>query len=367
VKIPFLDLKAAYDELAPQLDAALLRAAHSGWYILGEEVAAFERDYAAWVGADHCVGVGNGLDALTIGLRALGVGAGDEVIVPSNTYIATWLAIDQCRAVPVPVEPDPVTHCLNPERVEAAVTARTKVVLPVHLYGHPADLQALRTICEKHGLRMLEDAAHAHGAALEHQRIGSSPDAVAWSFYPSKNLGALGDAGAVTTNDPRIARDAAIIRNYGSEKKYVNDVRGINSRLDPIHAAVLRVKLSKLQQWNTRRDRIARVYMRELEGLGLGLPSVAPNVTHAWHLFVVTCPRRDELRSELDARGVGTVIHYPVPPFRQAAYKEFSVRAAEWPIADWLSREVLSLPMGPHLSDDGVAAVVESVRQCLRL
>lgn len=360
--VTFLDLKAPTEELRGEIDAAIARVVSSGWYVLGPEVAAFEAEFAAYAGAAHCIGVGNGLEAMHLALRALGVGPGDEVIVPSNTYIATWLAVSQCGAVPVPVEPDPATHNLDPARVEAAITSRTRAVLPVHLYGLPADLDPILAVARAHGLKVLEDAAQAHGAAYRGARIGTHGDVVAWSFYPTKNLGALGDAGAVTTNDPELAERISVLRNYGSRQKYVNEVPGFNSRLDPLQAAVLGVKLHHLDAWNARRARVAARYLQGLAGLGLGLP-VSPNwAESAWHQFVVRVPQRDRLVAALAARGVETMVHYPIPPHRQQAYAEFGWRDADFPLAAQLADEVLSLPIGPHLADDAVEQVIEAVR-----
>ena len=362
--IPFLDLKATYLELQPEIDAAVARLLNSGWYILGPEVEAFEAEFAAFTGAAHCVGLGNGLDALVLALRALDIGAGDEVIVPSNTYIATWLAVSMVGATPVPVEPDPATHCLDAQRVQAAITPRTRALMPVHLYGQAADIDALAAVCRQHGLRLIEDAAQAHGASLASlgsRRVGSTGDIVAWSFYPGKNLGAFGDAGAVTTQDAALARRVAVLRNYGSSVKYVNLEKGVNSRLDPLQAAVLRVKLPHLMAWNARREAIAQHYAVRLAGLPLGLPGTRAGTRHAWHLYVVTTPQRDALQAHLAAAGVGTLIHYPIPPFRQAAYGEFAERAGEWPIADRLAREVLSLPIGPHMTLAQADSVADAV------
>ncbi len=359
--IPFLELRSTYLELRTEIDAAVSRLLDSGWYILGPEVEAFEAAFSGFVGASHCVGVGNGLDALVLALRALDIGPGDEVIVPSNTYIATWLAVSMVGATPVPVEPDPATHCLDPQRVEAALSARTKALMPVHLYGHPADIDALASICERHGLKLIEDAAQAHGAGLNGRRIGSSGHVVAWSFYPGKNLGAVGDGGAITTNDMQIAKRVSILRNYGSSEKYVNLEKGVNSRLDPLQATVLRVKLQYLLEWNARRETIAQRYTARLRSLPLGLPSAQSGATHAWHLYVVTTPEREALQTHLNEAGIGTLIHYPIPPFRQEAYREFLPQAKQWPIADRLAREVLSLPMGPHLSLDQADAVADAI------
>jgi dTDP-4-amino-4,6-dideoxygalactose transaminase len=359
--VPFLDLAAPHRELRAELDRAIARVLDSGWYILGPEVEDFEAEFAAHVGAAHCVGVGNGLDALHLALLALGIGAGDEVIVPSNTYIATWLAVSQCGATPVPVEPDPATHNLDPARVEAAVGSRTRALLPVHLYGQPADLAALRAICVRHGLAMLQDGAQAHGARHRGTRVGAGDDLVAWSFYPGKNLGALGDGGAVTTSDAALADRLRVLRNYGSRVKYRNEVRGFNSRLDPLQAAVLRVKLAHLDDWNARRAAIAARYTRGLADCGLRLPDVPAWADPAWHLFVVRHPRRDALLDALAAAGIGCLVHYPIPPHRQAAYAEFAARTL--PIAEQLAGEVLSLPIGPHLSAAQADRVIAAVRE----
>ena len=357
--IPFLDLKAPHVELREEIDAAIARVVDSGWYILGPEVDAFEAEYAAYCQAGHCVGLANGLDALHLALRAMDVGPGDEVIVPSNTYIATWLAVSQCGATPVPVEPDPRTYNIDPALVEAAITPRTKVILPVHLYGQPADMDPILAIARKHGLRVLEDGAQAHGARYKGRRIGAHGDVVAWSFYPGKNLGALGDGGAITTDDAELADRIRMLRNYGSRVKYVNEVQGYNSRLDPLQAAVLRVKLAHLDAWNARRASVAAAYLQGLKGHGLVLPHVPEWAEPAWHLFVVRHPQRDDFQQRLTEAGVGTLIHYPIPPHRQAAYAEAGFAAGAFPIASGMADEVLSLPMGPQL---GLARAEEVVR-----
>lgn len=358
MKIPFLELKDTYLELRIEIDAAIKRVLESGWYILGEEVEAFEEEYAAYCNAKNCVGVANGLDALHLGLLALGVGTGDEVIVPSNTYIATWLAVSQCGARPVPVEPDVATYNIDPALIEAAITPRTKVIIPVHLYGQPADMDAINAVALKHGLKVLEDGAQAHGARYKGRRIGSHGDVVAWSFYPGKNLGAFGDGGALTTDDPDIAERIRVLRNYGSRVKYVNEVLGFNSRLDPIQAAVLRVKLKVLDSWNARRTKIADLYQASLKNSGVILP-VAPEWSEpAWHLYVIQHPQRDLLQKKLSEAGIGTLIHYPIPPHLQNAYATAGYIKAQFPIAEQMARQLLSLPMGPHLTQDGAHAVV---------
>lgn len=359
--VPFLDLQAATAELETEIKAAVTRVIDSGWYVLGEEVEAFEAEYAAWCGARHAIGVGNGLDALHLALRAMDIGPGDEVLVPSNTYIATWLAVSQCGARCIPVEPDPATYNMDPALVEARITPATRAILVVHLYGQPADLTPILDIARRHGLRVVEDAAQAHGAKYLGQRIGHHADAVAWSFYPGKNLGALGDAGAVTTDDDAIADRIRMLRNYGSSVKYVNDVKGFNSRLDPIQAAVLRVKLPYLDAWNGRRADLATRYATELVCEGLTLPHVPERLEPAWHLFVVRTPERDALQAHLAKHDIGTLIHYPIPPYRQAAYAEEAAGMGDLPEAEALAGEIISLPMGPHLSDDCGTAVIEAV------
>jgi dTDP-4-amino-4,6-dideoxygalactose transaminase len=349
MKVPFLDLHAAYLEIKPEVDVAISRVLDSGQYILGDEVDAFESEYAVYCEALHAIGVGNGLEALHLALLAMGVGPGDEVIVPSNTYIATWFAVSQCGALPVPVEPSESTYNIDPSRIEAAITPRTKVILPVHLYGQPSDLDSIMTIATKYGLRVLEDAAQAHGASYKGRRIGAHGDAVAWSFYPGKNLGALGDGGAVTTNDPEIADRIRLLRNYGSRTKYENEVQGFNSRLDPIQAAVLRVKLKHLNDWNARRREIAHRYLTGMQGGELYLPYVPNWADPAWHLFVVRHPERDALMKRLNDAGVGALIHYPIPPHKQAAYARTNLRVGALPVAERLASEVLSLPIGPQM------------------
>jgi dTDP-4-amino-4,6-dideoxygalactose transaminase len=362
-KVPFLDVGATYRELRVELDDATSRVLASGWYLLGRELETFEQEYASYVGAAHTVGVANGLDALTLGLRALGVGAGDEVIVPSNTYIATWLAVTQVGARVVPVEPDPATFCLDPERVASAITPRTRAILPVHLYGHPADLDGICTVARERGLRVLADGAQAHGARYKGRPVGAFGDAVAWSFYPGKNLGAFGDGGAVTTSDAAVAERIGVLRNYGSRVKYVNEVQGVNSRLDEVQAATLSVKLRHLDEWNARREAIARRYDAAFADGPLATPRVAPWAESAWHLYVVRAPERDALQAELRRRGVETIIHYPIPPHLQQAYGELGFAAGDFPISEAIHREVLSLPLGPHLSDDDVQHVIEATRE----
>ncbi|MCV2877674.1 DegT/DnrJ/EryC1/StrS family aminotransferase [Sedimentimonas flavescens] len=360
--IPFLDLGAAYLELKSEIDTAIHRVLDSGWYILGPEVDAFEAEWADYCQANHAVGLANGLDALILALRALEVGEGDEVIVPSNTYIATWLAVSAVGATPVPVEPDPATHNIDPNRITRAITARTKVILPVHLYGQPVDLDPILVLAREHRLKVVEDAAQAHGARYKGRRIGSHGDIVCWSFYPGKNLGALGDGGAITTNDPTLADRIRVLRNYGSRVKYVNEVQGANSRLDPIQAAVLRAKLPHLDAWTDRRRAIAALYSEGLEGTGLILPHTPDWAEPAWHLYVMRSSDRDGLQKALSEAGVGTLIHYPIPPHMQAAYEGLAIPAEALPVARKLAREVLSLPIGPQLPQQDAARVSDIVK-----
>ena len=350
-KIPFLDLGASYLELKDELDVAYRRVMESGWYILGKEVDAFESEFAGYCGVRHCVGVGNGLEALHLVLQAWEIGPGDEVIVPSNTYIATWLAVTYTGATLVPVEPSEKTYNIDPEQIEAAITPRTRAILPVHLYGQPADMDPICRIASRHGLKVLEDAAQGHGAMYRGRRVGSLGDAAAFSFYPGKNLGAFGDGGAVTTNDPELAQKVRMLRNYGSPVKYVNELAGFNSRLDELQAALLRVKLRCLDDWNRRRRRVAEFYFKELSGLfqDLVLPYVPDWADPCWHLFVVQSPDRDAFQARLEKDGVGTLIHYPVTPHLQRAYEKLGYARGSFPIAERLAERVLSLPMGPHL------------------
>ena len=361
--VPFLDLDAAYRELRLEIDSAVLRSVASGRYIGGPEVEAFETEFAAFTQSRHCIGVANGMDALHLALRAMHVGEGDEVIVPSNTFIATWLAVSQCGAVPVPVEPEPATYNIDPLRIEAAITKRTRVILPVHLYGLPADMDSILKIARAHGLWVLEDGAQAHGARYEGRRIGAHGDAVTWSFYPGKNLGALGDGGAVTTDNPDLSARLKLLRNYGSSAKYVHEVRGYNSRLDPIQAAVLRTKLKYLDAWNERRAAIARKYLRGLSGAGITLPHVPEWADPVWHLFVIRCGQRENLKNRLKAVGIDSLIHYPIPPHRQRAYSDMHFSKNAFPIASRMAAEVLSLPMGPHLTSARADAVISAVHK----
>lgn len=365
MSVPFLDLRASYEELQTELDEAFRRVMSSGWYILGKEVSAFEDEFAGYCGAKHCVGVGNGLEALHLILRAYGIGEGDEVIVPANTYIATWLAVSHAGARPVPVEPNERTYNINPELVQAAVTSRTQAIIAVHLYGQPAEMNAINDIAERHGLKVVEDAAQAHGSLYRGKHVGSLGDAAAFSFYPGKNLGAFGDGGAVTTNDPELADRVRVLRNYGSRVKYVNEVKGYNSRLDELQAALLRVKLRHLDKWNARRSRIAAAYTRELKYTDLGLPSVPGWADPVWHLYVVRARQRGDVQRRLAKRGIGTALHYPTPPHLQRAYSSLELSQGSYPLSELLSEEILSLPIGPHMSDEQCSKVVAALKEAM--
>ncbi|TFW10296.1 DegT/DnrJ/EryC1/StrS family aminotransferase [Oxalobacteraceae bacterium OM1] len=360
--VPFLDLAAGYNELQAEIESAVLRSLRSGQYIGGSEVEAFEEAFARYVRAAHCVGVASGLDALRLALLAMDIGPGDEVIVPSHTYIATWLAVSMCGATPVPVEPLNLTFNIDPSKIESALTTRTRAIIPVHLYGQPADLESILAIARQHGLRVLEDGAQAHGSRYRGRRIGSHGDAVAWSFYPGKNLGALGDAGAVTTQDEAIARRLRLLRNYGSQAKYINDIKGVNSRLDPVQAAALSVKLKYLDAWNARRAACADGYAAALQGLPLTLPACPASAEPVWHLYVVRTAVRNDLQRALAAKGIGTLVHYPIPPHRQAAYADAGRSVGSLPIAERMADEVLSLPMGPQLSPEQQYWVIDALR-----
>lgn len=361
MKVPFLDIAAAHRELRQPLDAAWSRVRDSGWYILGREVEAFEAEFAAYCGVGHAIGVGNGLDALILLLKGAGIVAGDEIIVPANTFIATWLAVTHVGAIPVAVEPDPRTFNIDAERAATAIGPRTRAIIAVHLYGQPVDIAPLADLARSHNLKLFEDAAQSHGATYRGRRTGALADGAGFSFYPAKNLGALGDAGAVTTDDEELADAIRALRNYGSRTKYVHDVAGYNSRLDELQAAFLRAKLPVLDKWNERRRQIAAQYLDGLSNTRLLLPEVISEASPVWHTFVVRHRERERLISELEAAGIATVVHYPIPPHLQHAYRE--KRDLSYPISEQLHEEVLSLPIGPHMRDEDVNYVIETLRR----
>lgn len=359
-------MKSPYQELKDELDEAYRRVMNSGWYILGGEVDAFEQEFAAYCGSRHCIGVGNGLEALHLILRAYGIGEGDEVIVPSNTYIATWLAVSYAGAKPVPVEPVERSYNLDPDKVKSAITPRTRAILPVHLYGLLAEMDALLIIAEKYDLKVIEDAAQAQGALYKGCRSGNLGHAAGFSFYPGKNLGALGDAGAVVTDDDKLAEKVRALRNYGSRVKYYNDIKGYNSRLDEMQAAFLRVKLNYLDEWNARRVKVASAYLDSLTGLeDLILPSILEATEPIWHIFPIRHSNRDDLQEHLKNHGVDTLIHYPVPPHLSGAYEDLGIPKGAFPLAEKIASSELSLPMGPHLSLDDVEFITGVIREYL--
>jgi dTDP-4-amino-4,6-dideoxygalactose transaminase len=358
--VPFLDLGRLHQPIRTQLDTAYRRVMDSGWFIMGPELAAFESEFAAYSEVKHCIGVGNGLDALHLLLRAYGIGPGDEVIVPSNTFIATWLAVSQCGATPVPVEPDVSTHNIDPALIAAAITSRTRAIMPVHLYGQPADMDPINTLASQHGLIVIEDAAQAQGAKYKGRRVGSLGHAAGTSFYPGKNLGALGDGGAVLTNDDAIADKVRRLRNYGSTVKYQHELAGYNTRLDELQAAFLREKLKVLDEWNAKRREIAATYSSFFEGCNCILPFVPEYAEPVWHLFVIRSKQRDALKAYLDHKGISTVIHYPIPPHQQACYPDYGNYPL--PVAEILAGEVLSLPMSPDLRENEIEQVCKTLK-----
>jgi len=367
MNIPFLELASTYLELKAEIDVAVCGVLTKGWYVLGEEVTSFEAEFARYLDAKHCIGVASGLDALILALMASDIGQGSEVIVPSNTYFATALAVSRVGAQVVFVEPDPQTHNLDPTRLEAAITERTAAVIPVHLYGLPADMDPINALARKYGFRVIEDSAQAHGSIYKGRHTGILGDIGAFSFYPGKCLGAFGDAGAVVTNDDDVAEKVRILRNYGSQAKYFNEYKGLNSRLDELQAAILRVKLRHLDEWNLRRKSLARQlhsYLCEISGIAL--PLEPPGLQSCWHLYIIRTAERDRVQEALKRRGIGTMIHYPLPPYRQKAYAELRLTRGSFPIADQLAEEVLSLPMGPHLVEvDWIPVLRDTILETL--
>ena len=363
-KIPFLDVGSSYRELREEIDSAVYRVLASGRYVQGEEVESFESNFAAFVEAQHCVGVANGLDAIYLALRALGVGVGDEVIVPAHTFIATWLAVTNCGATPVPVEPELNGFNIDPTLIEAAITSRTKAVIMVHLYGQPCDIDEIHNVASRYGLRVIEDAAQAHGAIYKGKRIGGHSDVVTWSFYPGKNLGAFGDGGAITTNDKDLAEKIQVLGNYGSKQKYDHPELGVNSRLDPIQAAILNVKLDYLDGWNKIRGEIAKSYIKSFSNSSVSCTLENDWSKSAWHLFVIRTSERDKLKRQLSAFNIESIIHYPKAPHQQAAYSATFV-GRKFERTEKICSSILSLPIGPEMSNKDVSFVCESVQKIL--
>jgi len=361
-EVPFYNLDPQNEQIREAVQQALMNVFDAGWYVLGDKVAQFEQEYASYIGVKHCIGVGNGLDALKISLKALGIGKGDEVLVPANTYIATLLAVSDTGAKPVLVEPDIQTCNIDPYKIAEQITAKTRAIIPVHMYGYPCDMDAIMRVAEQHQLFVIEDNAQASGALYKGKRSGSFGHLNAHSFYPTKNLGALGDGGAITTDDDELARKVRLYRNYGSQEKYKNELLGYNSRLDEIQAAVLSIKLRHLEQWCQQKSVLANYYQEGLSGLpGLFLPvSSSTERVHSYHLFVVQSDQRDALVVHLKKDGIQTIIHYPVPPYKQQAYKgEFSENS--FPLADSLSARVISLPLFPGMTKAQVDQVILSI------
>jgi len=362
--IPFLSLDSQISLVESEIREAFERVLSSQWYILGKELQRFEQQYAAFNQVGHCIGVGNGLDALHIALKTLDIGPGDEVIVPSNTFIATWLAVTYSGASIVPVEPRLSTYNIDPDRIEAAITEKTRAIMPVHLYGQACEMTAIMRIAEKHGLAVIEDNAQAQGCTYNQKVTGSFGIINATSFYPTKNLGAFGDAGALTTNDETLAQLAMVLRNYGSEKKYHNERIGYNSRLDELQAAFLAVKLKYMQVWTSERQAIGAFYDHKLAGIqGLTLPEIAENAGHVYHLYVVRTSKRDELQNYLEQKGIGTGVHYPVPPHLQKAYRQLGYQAGDFPIAEQLAQTCLSLPLNPGMTTAALDLITDSIQE----
>jgi dTDP-3-amino-3,4,6-trideoxy-alpha-D-glucose transaminase len=360
--VPFFDLHAQHSALSTDIKKAIDGVLASSQLVLGPEVEAFEAEFAAFCGVSHCISVGNGLDALVLLLRALNIGPGDEVLVPAHTFVATWLAVAQAGATPVGIDVGE-DFTIAPTALEAAITPRTRAIMPVHLYGQPADMQSINAVAARHSLAVLEDAAQAHGAAFQGRSAGALGLAAGFSFYPTKNLGALGDGGAVTTNDPQLAARIRRLRNYGSDVKYVHVEQGINSRLDEIQAAVLRVKLRHLAAHNTRRRALATRYHEALAGLPITAPHMQPEREHVWHLYVIRTAFRADLAAHLHREGIGSLIHYPIPPHLQEAMAGLGYRPGAFPVAERMAAEVLSLPFWPEMDPvliERVAAAVAS-------
>lgn len=364
MRVPFLNFEGLHSPIREDLLSAFKQVLDSNWFVMGSQLEQFEKDYAEWNGVKHCVGVSNGLDALTLALKALEIGPGDEVIVPSNTYIATALAVSNVGATPVFVEPRIETANINPDLIEAAISNRTKAIMPVHLYGQACEMEAIMNIANKLGLFVVEDNAQAHGATYNGKKTGSWGHINATSFYPGKNLGALGDGGAITTNHDELAQKVRVLRNYGSQEKYKNEILGYNNRLDELQAAFLRVKLKKLDEWTEERNRIAETYINNLKDIsGIELFSISDGATSAFHLFVIKTNDREGLQAKLNQEGIGTLIHYPIPPHLQECYRYLGHKNGGFPVAEHFSDEVLSLPFYVGMRMNEVENVSQLIRQ----
>lgn len=367
MEIPFLDVGETYRELQDEIDATVARVLNKGWYICGEELAAFEEEFAAFCGVKHCIGVSNGLDALHLVLRALDIGVEDEVLVPSATFIATWLAVSYAGAKPVPIEVDLETYNLNPELLSSGISNRTKAIMPVHLYGQTADMHLINEIADLHGVQVIEDAAQAHGAKHQGRRAGGLARAAGFSFYPGKNLGAFGDGGAVTTNDDALAEKIRFLTNYGSKEKYVHEIKGFNCRLDELQAAILRVKLKKLEEWNRKRQIVAKQYDKLLSEVEeIIIPRVKDDNQSVFYLYVIRTKQRDALRAYLQDQGIGTHMHYPYPPHLQPAYRDLGFKKGDFSIAEEISKTCLSLPASQSMNDESVNYVCKHIKAFFR-
>ena len=364
-KIPFLNLASSYKKLKPEINLAIKKVLEKGVYISGNEVSSFEKKYAKFCDARYCVGVSSGLDALTLTLKALNIGIGDEVIVPSHTYVATWFAVSNVGAVPVPVEVYEKNYNIDVKLISKSISKKTKAIIPVHLYGQPAEMDVILSIAKKYKLYVIEDAAQAHGAYYKGCKIGTHGDVTAWSFYPAKNLGAFGDAGAITTNNLKIANKIRLLSNYGSKKKYLHDTLGFNSRLDPIQASILSIKIKYLHKWNAHRKKLAKIYSSYFENSSLSLQEASPSSKSAWHLYVIRHKKRNLIKNFLQKRGVGTLIHYPVPPHKQKAYSNLKINKKNLLKTENISKEILSLPLNQNLNEKDIRYIAKLVLNCI--
>lgn len=360
MKVPFNVLRPQYLMFKEEYDRAVLEALDSGWYVLGESVSQFEREFADYIGVKHCVGLNSGLDALILAFRALGIMEDDEVIVPANTYIASVLGVTENGATPIFVEPDEFYN-IDPARIEEAITERTKAILPVHLYGQPARMGEIMAIANNYNLFVVEDCAQAHGATINGKKIGIFGDINCFSFFPTKNLGAFGDAGSIVTDNEDLTEKIRMLRNYGSVKKYYHEIEGVNSRLDEIQAALLSAKLKHMTELEDDRRRVAEKYLKEINNPLIELPKIKEGFKHVWHLFVVKCNQRDELQRHLSDNGIGTQIHYPVPPHLSGAYKRFGYKKGDFPITEDYADTVLSLPLYNGMTDEEADYVIEKI------
>ena len=364
MNIPFFSFAGTHDPLKAELTKAFEKVYDSHWYIMGKSLIEFEKNYAAFSNTTYCTGVANGLDALIIALKTLGIGPGDEVIVPSNTYIASWLSVSYVGATPVPVEPKETTFNINPDLIEALITPKTKAIMPVHLFGQCCEMDKIMQIAKKHQLFVVEDNAQSQGATCNNKITGSFGDINATSFYPAKNLGALGDAGAITTNNADLNHKAGVIRNYGSQKKYFNEIKGINSRLDELQAAILNVKLNYLTNWTKERVELGNYYSQSLNGVGdIAIASIANGCTHVYHQYVIRTNKRDALQDYLTKNNIGTIIHYPIPPHLQEAYKDLKFKKGQFPLAEKMAETSLSLPLYPGLTTLEQNYVVTKIKE----